>query len=127
MVTVANVAQGVDANSLMPRLREWAAALGFSQIGVADVDLSAAEPGLLEWLNNGFHGAMDYMAVHGVKRARPAELVPGTVRVITARMDYLPREMPDGWQAIEWQRIADPAHDEADAVDPLELEVPSAI
>ena len=109
MVTVANIAQGVDANSLMPRLREWAAALGFSQIGVADVDLSAAEPGLLEWLNNGFHGAMDYMAVHGVKRARPAELVPGTVRVITARMDYLPREMPDGWQAIEWQRIADPA------------------
>jgi len=109
MLTGANVAQGVDANSLMPRLREWAAALGFSQIGVADVDLSAAEPGLLQWLDNGFHGAMDYMAAHGVKRARPAELVPGTLRVITARMDYLPRAMPDGWQAIEWQHIGDPS------------------
>ena len=46
---------------------------------------------------------------HGLKRARPAELVPGTVRVITARMDYLPRATPDGWQAIEWQRLARPA------------------
>ena len=96
-------------------LRESAAALGFSQIGVADVDLSHAEPGLLAWLNNGFHGSMAYMAAHGLKRARPAELVPGTVRVITARMDYLPRStrlatstLP-GWQAIEWQRLADPS------------------
>ena len=96
-------------------LRESAAALGFSQIGVADVDLSHAEPGLLAWLNNGFHGSMAYMAAHGLKRARPAELVPGTVRVITARMDYLPRGTPlatsasPGWQAVEWQRLADPA------------------
>ena len=89
-------------------MREWAAALGFSQIGVADVDLSAAEPGLVAWLRNGFHGGMDYMARHGLKRARPAELVPGTVRVVTARMDYLPRTRPDGWQAIEWARLADP-------------------
>ena len=91
----------------MARLREWASALGFSQIGVADVDLSSAEPDLLEWLHNGFHGSMDYMALHGIKRARPAELVPGTVRVITARMDYLPQQTPEGWQAIEWQRIGD--------------------
>jgi epoxyqueuosine reductase len=76
---------------------------------VADVDLSSAEPGLLAWLSNGFHGSMGYMAAHGVKRARPAELVPGTVRVITARMDYLPRHTPDDWQAIEWKGIADPA------------------
>ena len=94
---------------MLPRLREWAATLGFSQIGVADVDLSAAEPGLAQWLHNGFHGAMDYMALHGLKRARPAELVPGTVRVITARMDYLPNALPEGWQAIEWRRLADPA------------------
>ncbi len=52
---------------------------------------------------------MAYMARHGAKRARPAELVPGTLRVITARMDYLPRAAPAGWQAIEWQRLADPA------------------
>ena len=98
----------VDGAALLARLREWAAALGFSQIGVADVDLSAAEPGLVAWLRNGFHGGMDYMARHGLKRARPAELVPGTVRVVTARMDYLPRTRPDGWQAIEWARLADP-------------------
>ena len=52
---------------------------------------------------------MAYMAAHGLKRARPAELVPGTVSVITARIDYLPRVTPDGWQTIEWRRIADPA------------------
>ena len=95
--------------TLLAQLREQAAALGFSQIGVADVDLSDAEPGLMQWLGNGFHGSMAYMAAHGLKRARPAELVPGTVRVITARMDYLPQDSPEGWQAIEWQRLADPA------------------
>ncbi|MEO6407733.1 MAG: tRNA epoxyqueuosine(34) reductase QueG [Burkholderiaceae bacterium] len=93
---------------LLAQLREWATTLGFSQIGVADVNLTNAEAGLLQWLDNGFHGSMAYMAAHGTKRARPAELVPGTVRVITARMDYLPRRTPDGWQAIEWQRLADP-------------------
>ena len=71
-------------------MRLWASSLGFSQIGVAGVDLSAAEPGLAAWLAAGFHGSMGYMALHGMKRARPAELVPGTLRVITARMDYLP-------------------------------------
>ena len=95
--------------ALLANLREWAAAAGFSQIGVADVDLSHAEAGLLEWLNNGFHGSMAYMAVHGLKRARPAELVPGTVRVITARMDYLPRDTGSDWQAVEWRRLEDPA------------------
>jgi epoxyqueuosine reductase len=67
--------------ALLRQLRAWAAALGFSQIGVADVDLSSAEPGLMAWLAQGFHGEMGYMAQHGLKRARPAELVPGTVRV----------------------------------------------
>ena len=72
------------------QLGGWAHTLGVSQIGVADVDLSLAEQGLLDWLAAGFHGEMGYMQAHGLKRARPAELVPGTVRVITARMDYLP-------------------------------------
>ena len=98
----------LNGEALLVQLHEWATALGFSQIGVADVDLSSAEPGLLAWLNNGFHGSMGYMAAHGVKRARPAELVPGTVRVITARMDYLPRDTPDDWQAVEWQHIRSP-------------------
>jgi epoxyqueuosine reductase len=99
----------IDGHRLLQQLREWANGLGFSQIGVADVDLSSAEPRLQRWLENGFHGSMDYMAAHGLKRARPAELVPGTVRVITARMDYLPRDTPAGWRAIEWQRLDDPS------------------
>jgi len=107
-MTVARELNEEGLLELMSGLREWAKALGFSQIGVADVDLSSAEPGLLAWLSNGFHGSMGYMAAHGVRRARPAELVPGTVRVITARMDYLPRHTPDDWQAIEWQGIANP-------------------
>ena len=86
----------------------WARELGFSQVGVADVDLSAAEPGLMQWLAAGFHGSMDYMSAHGLKRARPAELVPGTVSVITARMDYLPRATPPGWQDAELARLTRP-------------------
>ena len=68
---------------------------------MSDVDLRSAEKGLLDWLAAGFHGGMGYMAAHGRKRARPAELVPGTVRVISARMDYLPREAGDAWVASE--------------------------
>ena len=94
--------------TLLTRLRGWAAALGFSQIGVADVDLGDAESGLLDWLAQGFHGSMHYMAAHGLRRSRPAELVPGTVRVITVRMDYLPAAADARWQAIEWQRLAEP-------------------
>lgn len=93
----------------MQQLRAWARELGFSQIGVADVDLHSAEPGLLAWLEAGFHGHMDYMAAHGLRRARPAELVPGTVRVVTARMDYLPAALPPGWQHIGWERLQRPA------------------
>ena len=81
----------VDCDALLLHLRNEAAALGFSQIGVAGVDLASAEPGLLAWLEAGFHGTMGYMQRHGVRRARPAELRPGTVSVITARLDYLPR------------------------------------
>ena len=104
---VTGLATELSADWLL-RLRGWAQALGFSQIGVADVDLSTAEPGLLAWLQAGFHGSMGYMAAHGLKRARPAELVPGTLRVITARMDYLPAAAPDGWQALAFDRLARP-------------------
>jgi epoxyqueuosine reductase len=93
---------------LVAQVAQWASDCGFSQIGVAGVDLSSAEPGLSAWLSNGFHGEMDYMRVHGMKRARPAELVPGTVSVITARMDYLPAATPEGWQAIEFERLLRP-------------------
>jgi epoxyqueuosine reductase len=99
----------VNGVQLLSKIRTWAAELGFSQIGVASVDLSTAEPGLQAWLANGFHGDMQYMAAHGLRRARPAELVPGTVSVITARMDYLPRNTPGGWQAIEFERLNRPS------------------
>jgi epoxyqueuosine reductase len=99
----------LDSSSLVPEIGRWARELGFSQIGVAGIDLSSAEAGLLDWLARGFHGDMAYMAAHGLKRARPAELVPGTVSVLTARMDYLPRDTPEGWQAVEWSRLARPA------------------
>jgi len=97
-----------DGAAVLAQLREWATALGFSQIGVAGVDLAHAEAGLLQWLDNGFHGSMAYMAAHGLKRARPAALVPGTLRVITARMNYLPAATLPGWQAVEWERINNP-------------------
>jgi epoxyqueuosine reductase len=89
-------------------IRDWARELGFSQIGVAGVDLASAEPGLAAWLAAGFHGQMDYMASHGMKRARPADLVPGTVSVITARMDYLPRDTPGDWSSHELERLQRP-------------------
>ncbi len=90
---------------MVSSIRAWARELGFSQIGVAGVDLSSAEPGLLAWLQAGWHGDMHYMAAHGLKRARPAELVPGTLSVITARMDYLPAHSPPDWQAQELARL----------------------
>ena len=99
----------MDLAGLLQQVQAWGRELGFSQIGVADVDLASAEPGLLAWLEAGHHGRMGYMAAHGLKRARPAELVPGTLRVITARMDYLPRGAAEGWQADEAARLAQPA------------------
>ena len=97
-----------SASQLVAQIQQWGRALGFAQIGVAGVDLSSAEPGLQAWLARGFHGEMGYMASHGLKRARPAELIPGTVSVITARMDYLPRDTPEGWQAKELARLEHP-------------------
>jgi epoxyqueuosine reductase len=99
----------VDGTAVLARLKEWGGTLGFSQIGVSGIDLASAEPRFAAWLHNGFHGEMDYLAAHGSKRARPAELVPGTVSVVTARLDYLPRATAPGWRAIEWDRLATPA------------------
>lgn len=72
-------------------MKVWAGELGFADLAVSGVDLSSAEPGLEAWLADGFHGEMDYMARHGMMRARPAELVPGTLRVVSVRMNYWPR------------------------------------
>lgn len=79
-----------DYQALAEQIRHWGAELGFQQVGFADTDLTLAEQHLHQWLDRGMHGSMTYMASHGVKRSRPAELVPGTLRIISVRMDYLP-------------------------------------
>jgi len=84
----------MDGAALAAEIKQWGRALGFQAVGIADCDLAAAEPRLLEWLARGWHGEMEYMARHGARRARPAELVPGTLRVISCRMDYLPAREP---------------------------------
>ncbi|ABE32186.1 epoxyqueuosine reductase [Paraburkholderia xenovorans LB400] len=116
-------------NALALNIKTWGRELGFGAIGISDTDLSAAEAPLAAWLEAGCHGEMDYMAKHGMKRARPAELVAGTRRVITARVAYLPAgtmsgkahesALQDGplalekqarqdWRAVEHARLADP-------------------
>ena len=97
-----------DYTALAGDIKRWGRELGFADVGIADIDLAQAEAGLLAWLADGFHGDMEYMASHGVKRARPAELVPGTVRVISARMDYLPQASPADWRQRELARLAQP-------------------
>lgn len=82
--------QTADWSALASQIKDWAKALGFSACGIADTDLQLEEARLQQWLDAGFHGGMDYMASHGMLRARPAELLPGTLRVISVRMDYLP-------------------------------------
>jgi epoxyqueuosine reductase len=87
-------ARSIDGVELAVRIRQWGRALGFDAIGIAGTALDTAEAELQAWLAAGYHGEMDYMARHGTKRSRPAALVPGTLSVITARMNYLPQAMP---------------------------------
>jgi epoxyqueuosine reductase len=82
----------MDTTRLAAKIKDWGRELGFQAVGIAEADLSAAEPLLAEWLGMGWHGEMDYMARHGALRARPAELAPGTLRVISCRMDYMTAE-----------------------------------
>ncbi|MET0963250.1 MAG: tRNA epoxyqueuosine(34) reductase QueG [Noviherbaspirillum sp.] len=101
-------ATAIDFDALAAAIKAWGRELGFADVRIADADLSASEPGFEAWLAQGFHGEMDYMAAHGSKRTRPAELVPGTRRVIAARMDYLPRDGAPDWRDQEMARLADP-------------------
>ncbi|WP_426089471.1 tRNA epoxyqueuosine(34) reductase QueG [Janthinobacterium sp. PSPC1-1] len=98
-----------DLAVLARTIKEWGRELGFAEVRIADVDLSHMEAPLQAWLAAGYHGEMDYMASHGMKRARPAELVPGTVRAISARMNYLPPALGPDWRAHEAARDADPS------------------
>ncbi|MFM9913547.1 MAG: tRNA epoxyqueuosine(34) reductase QueG [Methylophilaceae bacterium] len=88
-------------SSLASQIKHWGKSLGFQAVGICDTNLSQAEPKFEAWLEAGLHGEMDYMAKHGLKRLRPSELVPGTVRVITVRMDYLPDEVRDSDDVLQ--------------------------
>jgi epoxyqueuosine reductase len=79
----------MDYPALAQDIKQWGKELGFQAVGIAEADLSSAEPRLLEWLAQGWHGEMEYMARHGTLRARPSELKAGTLSVISCRMDYL--------------------------------------
>ncbi|MDO8811130.1 MAG: tRNA epoxyqueuosine(34) reductase QueG [Gallionella sp.] len=92
--------QPINYAALAVQIRAWAHDLGFQAVGISDTDLSAAESGLLEWFALGLHGEMDYMAKHGTKRSRPAELLPGTLRVISLRMNCMPPDARDSWQVL---------------------------
>ena len=83
-------ASSLDLPALSQAIKDWGRELGFQQVGIAGLDLASHEAHLQRWLAAGYHGEMDYMAAHGNKRSRPDELVPGTLRVISLRMDCLP-------------------------------------
>ena len=89
----------------LPRLREkierWARQLGFQSLGISSGQLTQAESHLLEWLDRGYHGTMTYMSRHGSARTRPHELLPGTVRIISVRMDYRPEDVVDSLAGLE--------------------------
>lgn len=82
----------MNYQELANKIKQWGQELGFQKVGITDVDLSEHEAQLQRWLDAGYHGSMDWMARHGMMRARPQELHPGTIRVISVRMDYLPPE-----------------------------------
>jgi epoxyqueuosine reductase len=96
----------VDPSALLANLKVWAAELGFSALGVANIDLSTDEAFFLDWLKAGFNGEMGYMSRHGVKRTRPAELIPGTVSCVSVRMDYWPKDAADPEETLADSSVA---------------------
>ncbi|MGL5455584.1 MAG: tRNA epoxyqueuosine(34) reductase QueG [Citrobacter telavivensis] len=84
------MSEPLDLNQLVRKIKQWGLELGFQQVGITDTDLSESEPKLQAWLDKQYHGEMGWMARHGMMRARPHELLPGTLRVISVRMNYLP-------------------------------------
>ena len=90
-----------DFQALATQIRVWARELGFQQTGISGVELPEDERHLLDWLAQNYHGEMEYMRRHGSRRSRPAELVPGTLRVISVRMDYWPETAQDSWAQLQ--------------------------
>lgn len=92
----------IDLTALASSIKDWGRELGFQQVGISGLALGEHEQHLQRWLDAGYHGEMDYMGAHGSKRWRPDELVPGTLRVVSVRMDYLPGDTRMA------ERLADP-------------------
>jgi epoxyqueuosine reductase len=90
-----------DHAALAQDIRTWGRELGFQQVGIAGITLGQDEAHLLDWLAQGQHGRMEYMARHGSKRSRPEELVPGTLRVVSVRMDYGTGDDAGAWKTLE--------------------------
>jgi epoxyqueuosine reductase len=90
-----------DFAALARDIKAWGRELGLDEIGISDTDLTNEENYLLQWLDKGFHGSMDYMARHGVTRARPAALVPTTLRVISVRLNYTTPDARESWGVME--------------------------
>ena len=90
----------IDYATLAIDIKRWARELGFADVGISGTDLGHDEAYLERWLADGHHGEMDYMARHGTRRSRPAELEPGTLRVVSVRMDYIPPGTANAWDVI---------------------------
>ncbi len=90
-----------DFAKLSQQIKTWGRELGFDEVGISDTDLTLEEEFLQQWLEQGRHGDMDYMARHGIKRSRPAELIPGTVRVISVRLNYVAPNAKESWSVLE--------------------------
>ena len=94
-----------DGAALVARIRDWGRELGFSDVRIADLDVSEASSRLADWIDAGRHGAMDYMARHAALRAEPQRLLAGARRAIVATMDYLPRDTQSDWTERERARL----------------------
>src|SRR5579864_9780414 len=81
-----------DHKQLSEQIKQWGKELGFQQVGITDADLTTYEPRFQAWLTANWHGEMQYMEAHGSKRTHPPELMAGTLRVISVRLDYLPAD-----------------------------------
>jgi epoxyqueuosine reductase len=95
-----NSRQSVDLDALASEIKGWGRELGFQKVGIADIDLPDDARYLHEWLERNHHGVMDYMSRHGEKRWQPEKLVPGTLRAISARMDYWPEAARDAEEVL---------------------------
>ncbi len=106
MNPTAHSVSALDARALLADMQRWSQELGFARLGVAQIELARDEAHFLDWLRAGFNGEMAYMSRHGVKRSRPAELLPGTVSCISVRMDYWPEDAADAEATLADRSVA---------------------